>query len=93
MSGTAKNTEADGIRDEVRLDLDKDAIDEWDEVSDDYAVDPDTDFSRPALSDDGEEFGDDLEEDDDDLDDWDEDDEEDAEAEGGDDWDDSDDEE
>ena len=87
MSDTSENTAADGtpaapgndgqgeIRDEVRLDLDEKSLDTWDEVRGDYAVDPDSEVSRPALT----------ESEDDDEDDrplTSEDDEEDSEAEG-----------
>ncbi len=63
MSDTDENTGADGIpnndgegmpdgpvRDEVRLDLDEESIEKWDAVRDDYAVDPDAEVSRPALT-------------------------------------------
>lgn len=62
MSDTTENTGADGIRenagapsgdevrDEVRLDLDEERLDNWDEVRGDYALDPDSDTARPALT-------------------------------------------
>ncbi|WP_146132959.1 hypothetical protein [Knoellia remsis] len=42
----------DEVRDEVRLDLDQESIEDWDDVRDDYAVDPGQDPVRPALSED-----------------------------------------
>lgn len=62
MSDTTQNTGADGIRedaealsagevrDEVRLDLDEERLDTWDEVRGDYALDPDSEVARPALT-------------------------------------------
>lgn len=62
MSDTSNTTGADGIpentsapagddvRDEVRLDLDEASLDTWDEVRGDYALDPDADVARPALT-------------------------------------------
>lgn len=62
MSDTTENTGADGIRenagapsgdevrDEVRLDLDEKSLDTWDEVRGDYALDPESDVARPALT-------------------------------------------
>lgn len=68
MSDTSKNTGADGIqagsaddvRDEVRLDLDEGDLDNWDKVRDTYAVDPDTDVTRPALTENEDDDADDL---------------------------------
>jgi hypothetical protein len=34
----------------VRLDLDEDKLDTWDEVRGDYAVDPESEMTRPALT-------------------------------------------
>ena len=84
MSETFDGTETDGIRenasgadsevsDEVRVDLDEDKLDTWEEVRGDYAVDPDSEMTRPALTE--------QEEDDDDEDPLREDDEEDDLAE------------
>ena len=84
MSETFDETGTDGIRegasgagdevsDEVRVDLDEDKIDSWEEVRGDYAVDPDSEMTRPALTE--------QEEDDDDEDPLREDDEEDDLAE------------
>ncbi|MEO6019208.1 MAG: hypothetical protein ABIP45_03040 [Knoellia sp.] len=62
----AENTGAisrpDDVRDEVKLDLDEDALDTWEEVRDNYVVDPDSEVARPALteSEDDEDDGDDL---------------------------------
>ena len=84
MSETFDGTGTDGIReggsraenevsDEVRVDLDEDKLDTWEEVRGDYAVDPDSEMARPALTE--------QEEDDDDEDPQREDDEEDDLAE------------
>ena len=40
----------DDVRDEVRLDLDEPTLDTWDEVRGDYAVDPESEMARPALT-------------------------------------------
>lgn len=40
----------DEVRDEVRLDLDEEKLDEWEEVRDNYAVDPGSELARPALT-------------------------------------------
>ena len=62
MSDTSEHTGADGIpentstpradevRDEVRLDLDEGSLDTWDEVRGDYALDPESEVARPALT-------------------------------------------
>jgi len=42
--------ESDDVRDEVLLDLDEDQLDTWEDVRDDYAVDPDSTVTRPALA-------------------------------------------
>ena len=68
MSDTMPDTGADGIRaggpdevsDEVRLDLDEDKLDTWDEVRTDYAVDPESEMSRPALTEQEEDDEDDV---------------------------------
>ena len=84
MSETFDGTGTDGIReggsgaedevsDEVKVDLDEDKLDTWEEVRGDYAVDPDSEMTRPALTE--------QEEDDDDEDPLREDDEEDDLAE------------
>ena len=84
MSETFDGTGTDGIReggsgaedevsDEVKVDLDEDKLDTWEEVRGDYAVDPDSEMARPALTE--------QEEDDDDEDPQREDDEEDDLAE------------
>ncbi|KGN40859.1 hypothetical protein [Knoellia aerolata] len=39
----------DAVRDEVRLDLDEDKLDTWEDVRGDYAVDPESDVARPAV--------------------------------------------
>lgn len=39
----------DEVRDEVRLDLDEDKLDTWEDVRGDYAVDPDSEVARPAV--------------------------------------------
>lgn len=44
------------MRDEVRLDLDEDKLDTWEDVRGDYALDPDSEVARPATS-----VGDELE--------------------------------
>ncbi|GGB84835.1 hypothetical protein N798_12405 [Knoellia flava TL1] len=69
-AGDANNDE---VSDEVRVDLDEDKLDTWEEVRGDYAVDPDSEVTRPALTE--------QEEDDDDEDPLREDDEEDDLAE------------
>ena len=84
MSETFDETGTDGIRDggsgadrevsdELKVDLDEDKLDTWDEVRGDYALDPDSEMARPALTE--------QEEDDDDEDPLREDDEEDDLAE------------
>ena len=84
MSETFDGTGTDGIRDgvsgagdevsdEVRIDLDETKLDTWEGVRGDYAVDPDSEMARPALTE--------QEEDDDDEDPLREDDEEDDLAE------------
>ena len=92
MSETFDGTGTDGIRDgasgagdevsdEVRVDLDEDKLDTWEEVRGDYAVDPDSEMSRPALTE--QEEDDDDEEplrEDDEEDDLAEDEDEDAES-------------
>lgn len=61
MSQTHDGTGAHGIRegvrgdggavpDEVRVDLDQDKLDSWEDVRRDYAVDPDAEMTRPALT-------------------------------------------
>ena len=61
MSETFDGTGTDGIRqggsgggdevsDEVRVHLDKDKLDTWEQVRGDYAVDPDSEMTRPALT-------------------------------------------
>ena len=40
----------DEVRDEVRLDLDEDKLDTWEDVRGDYATDPDSEVARPALT-------------------------------------------
>lgn len=61
MSETFDGTGTDGRRDgasgagdemsdEVRVDLDEDKLDTWEEVRGDYAVDPDSEMARPALT-------------------------------------------
>ncbi|WP_040883976.1 hypothetical protein [Janibacter sp. HTCC2649] len=60
MSDTTQNPGSDGIRDEVRLDLDEESIEKWDEVRDDYAVDTDAEVSRPALTESEDDDADDL---------------------------------
>ena len=41
----------DEVRDEVRLDLDEEKLDTWEDVRGDYATDPESDVARPALTD------------------------------------------
>ena len=48
--GTGGASGQDEMRDEVRLDLDEDKLDTWEDVRGDYAVDPDSDLARPAVS-------------------------------------------
>ena len=73
MSGTQDENVADGIReggpagqrdevsDEVRLDLDESKLDTWDEVRGDYAVDdPESEMTRPALTEQEEDDADDV---------------------------------
>lgn len=62
MSDTTPETGADGIRenagapsgdevrDEVRVNIDEERLENWDEVRGDYAVDPDAEVARPALT-------------------------------------------
>ena len=40
----------DEVREEVRLDLDEGSIDEYEAVRKDYATDPDSDMTRPAMT-------------------------------------------
>ena len=40
----------DEVRDEVRLDLDEEKLDTWEDVRGDYATDPDSEVARPALT-------------------------------------------
>ncbi|KGN32361.1 hypothetical protein N802_18525 [Knoellia sinensis KCTC 19936] len=41
---------SDNVRDEVRIDVDEERLDAWEDVRGDYAVDPDEDMTRPALT-------------------------------------------
>jgi len=62
MSDTTENPAADGprestaaptgddVRDEVRLDLDEERLDTWEDVRGDYAIDPESEVARPALT-------------------------------------------
>lgn len=49
--GTGGASGQDEVRDEVRLDLDADKLDTWEDVRGDYATDPESDVARPALTD------------------------------------------
>ena len=40
----------DEVRDEVRLDLDEEKLDTWEDVRGDYATDPDSEVTRPAVT-------------------------------------------
>ena len=72
MSDTQDENVADGIReggpagqrdevsDEVRLDLDESKLDTWDEVRGDYALDPESEMTRPALTEQEEDDADDV---------------------------------
>jgi DNA-directed RNA polymerase subunit delta len=40
----------DEVREEVRLDLDEEKLDTWEDVRDDYATDPEAEVARPALT-------------------------------------------
>ena len=72
MSGTQDENVADGMReggpagqrdevsDEVRLDLDESKLDTWDEVRGDYALDPESEMTRPALTEQEEDDADDV---------------------------------
>ena len=40
----------DEVRDEDKLDLDEDGLDKWEEVRDNYVVDPGSEVTRPALT-------------------------------------------
>jgi len=42
----------DEVRDEVRLDLDEEKLDTWEDVRGDYARDPESDVARPAITED-----------------------------------------
>ncbi|GAA4109772.1 hypothetical protein GCM10022415_03120 [Knoellia locipacati] len=71
MSDTFEGTGTDGTReggparqgdevsDEVRLDLDESKLDTWDEVRGDYALDPESEMTRPALTEQEEDDDDD----------------------------------
>ncbi len=48
--GTGGASGPDEMRDEVRLDLDEQKLDTWEDVRGDYAVDPESDVARPAVS-------------------------------------------
>ncbi|MFC7491614.1 MULTISPECIES: hypothetical protein [unclassified Knoellia] len=50
-SGGASGASGDEVRDEVRLDLDEEKLDAWEDVRADYAVDPDSEVARPGISD------------------------------------------
>ena len=51
MSETpAAGDTGDEVRDEVRLDLDEDKLDTWEDVRGDYATDPESEVARPALT-------------------------------------------
>ncbi|MFW5474652.1 hypothetical protein ACOCJ5_15195 [Knoellia sp. CPCC 206450] len=61
MSETFDGTGTDGIReggsragdevsDEVKVELDESKLDSWEEVRGDYAIDPDAEMTRPALT-------------------------------------------
>jgi len=72
MSGTQDENVADGmseggpagqrdeVSDEVRLDLDESKLDSWDEVRGDYALDPESEMTRPALTEQEEDDADDI---------------------------------
>lgn len=40
------------VRDEVRLDLDEEKLDTWQDVRADYATDPESEVARPAVTED-----------------------------------------
>ena len=44
----------DETRDEVRLDLDQEKLDTWEDVRADYATDPESEVARPAVTEDDE---------------------------------------
>ena len=50
MSETfGSGNQGDEVRDEVRLDLDEDKLDTWEDVRGDYAVDTDSEVASPAV--------------------------------------------
>lgn len=77
MSDTTENPAADGprestaaptgddVRDEVRLDLDEERLDTWEDVRGDYAIDPESEVARPALTESEEDDEEDTEDEDD----------------------------
>ena len=56
---TAGDT-GDEVRDEVRLDLDEEKLDTWEDVRGDYATDPESEVARPALSESGSDDAEDV---------------------------------
>jgi len=64
MSDTSENQPTAGkpeeVRDEVRLDLDEDALDKWEQVRGDYVVDPESEVAHPALTESEDDDEDDL---------------------------------
>ncbi|KRE43689.1 hypothetical protein [Knoellia sp. Soil729] len=64
MSDTSENQPTAGkpeeVRDEVRLDLDEDGLDKWEEVRSNYVVDPESEVAHPALTESEDDDEDDL---------------------------------
>lgn len=58
-SGGVPASSGDEVRDEVKLDLDEDKLDGWQEVRDNYAVEPGEEMARPALTESEEDDADD----------------------------------
>lgn len=50
----------DEVRVEVKLDLDEDGLDKWEEVRGNYVVDPESEITRPALTESEDDDEDDL---------------------------------